>query len=717
MSNFYTDDHRTLSDLLSAASATAGATLLIPDLQRPYVWKPTQVIRLVDSLLRGWPFGSLLLWAVNRDGLARMPHRPFSMLVDKVDEFLEKGVPERQEPATYEMVLDGQQRVQSLLLAFGGDSWGFKKLDREWHEEVKEKRPRGPRGKRHWSIGELCLDLARFQEELTARSGKLRDVDFTTGVLSWVVRSSVGQRSNLPRPQSYEAPLPAADEPKNVGRFIRLGRLWERTADSSLVEGADFEDAARTILEEHQVTSPRAKVVQRPLEDLLRKLKELRGLRVTSLKVSSYQNTMGTTDAYMNAVVNIFTRLNSAGRTLTQEEITFAWVKTFWDSSTTADQSAATCFRDLQDKLGECGLKLGLDDLMSGVAFIWAVTQNAGKVLSQGDLLVESKVKPLAKQVSETWLALSASIMSTTEFILQKRGVQPRHFLSFNALAVLWAWGYVADEWATARRLTEMPRDSWKKGAESALADFGERWLIGSQWAGRWGTGSTRYVAECASALADLKKTLSNETDRLAAAKLMSYELEKLARGIEADAHDYIDRLQVEDREQVRAYHTPLWIWHRLEADRWAKSAVPLRLGRKLPELDVDHAVAVKLWETLWASHPLEPVTGKKQEDRDQALQAVNQIGNCILLETGFNISKGKKPLAAWLEEVHEFKDGQLTEKGWASALSLDPALLRPEPPTTPEQVAEAISKRTAAIRAEVKDFISGKRSRVDTVG
>jgi len=238
MSNFYTDDHRTLSDLLSAASATAGATLLIPDLQRPYVWKPTQVIRLVDSLLRGWPFGSLLLWAVNRDGLARMPHRPFSMLVDKVDEFLEKGVPERQEPATYEMVLDGQQRVQSLLLAFGGDSWGFKKLDREWHEEVKEKRPRGPRGKRHWSIGELCLDLARFQEELTARSGKLRDVDFTTGVLSWVVRSSVGQRSNLPRPQSYEAPLPAADEPKNVGRFIRLGRLWERTADSSLVEVA-----------------------------------------------------------------------------------------------------------------------------------------------------------------------------------------------------------------------------------------------------------------------------------------------------------------------------------------------------------------------------------------------------------------------------------------------------------------------------------------------
>src|SRR5256885_3556906 len=28
------------------------------------------------------------------------------------------------QPAPYRMVLDGQQRVQSLLLAFGGDNWG-----------------------------------------------------------------------------------------------------------------------------------------------------------------------------------------------------------------------------------------------------------------------------------------------------------------------------------------------------------------------------------------------------------------------------------------------------------------------------------------------------------------------------------------------------------------------------------------------------------------
>jgi hypothetical protein len=59
-------------------------------------------------------------------------------------------------PATFQMVLDGQQRVQSLLLAFGGDGWGFKLPDRQWHEQLSGTKPRGPRGRPHWSLGCLC---------------------------------------------------------------------------------------------------------------------------------------------------------------------------------------------------------------------------------------------------------------------------------------------------------------------------------------------------------------------------------------------------------------------------------------------------------------------------------------------------------------------------------------------------------------------------------
>ena len=64
MSTIYGDQHRPLKDLLAMAGKSEDATLLIPDLQGPYVWIPSQVIVLLDSLIRGWPFGTLLTWKV-----------------------------------------------------------------------------------------------------------------------------------------------------------------------------------------------------------------------------------------------------------------------------------------------------------------------------------------------------------------------------------------------------------------------------------------------------------------------------------------------------------------------------------------------------------------------------------------------------------------------------------------------------------------------------
>jgi hypothetical protein len=83
-----------------------------------------------------------------------------------------------------------------------------------------------------------------------------------------------------------------------------------------------------------------------------------------------------------------------------------------------------------------------------------------------------------------------------------------------------------------------------------------------------------------------------------------------------------------------------------------------------------------------------------------------------MLLNTAFNISKGKRSLASWLEEVHEFRKGELTEAAWAKALGLDPLLLRPEAAPSPRDVATNIRMRTASIRRELKEFVSGKRQR-----
>ena len=65
MSINYNQQEKKLSNIIK--QATENATIVIPDLQRPYVWSPKQVIYLVDSIFRKWPFGTILLWEVRSD--------------------------------------------------------------------------------------------------------------------------------------------------------------------------------------------------------------------------------------------------------------------------------------------------------------------------------------------------------------------------------------------------------------------------------------------------------------------------------------------------------------------------------------------------------------------------------------------------------------------------------------------------------------------------
>ncbi len=76
--------------------ATLGV-LNVPEFQRRYVWGPSKVADLVDSLWRGYPIGTLLLWESTYDS----PRTALGTQGQKL------------------WVVDGQQRVTSLALLFG----------------------------------------------------------------------------------------------------------------------------------------------------------------------------------------------------------------------------------------------------------------------------------------------------------------------------------------------------------------------------------------------------------------------------------------------------------------------------------------------------------------------------------------------------------------------------------------------------------------------
>lgn len=39
--------------------------IVLPAIQREFIWKPGQVCALFDSLMRDYPFGTFLYWKVN----------------------------------------------------------------------------------------------------------------------------------------------------------------------------------------------------------------------------------------------------------------------------------------------------------------------------------------------------------------------------------------------------------------------------------------------------------------------------------------------------------------------------------------------------------------------------------------------------------------------------------------------------------------------------
>ena len=57
-----------IGELLSQISRTE---IRLPELQREYVWRPTQVAKLVDSLYQGFPVGSLLFWQAEKTPMTR----------------------------------------------------------------------------------------------------------------------------------------------------------------------------------------------------------------------------------------------------------------------------------------------------------------------------------------------------------------------------------------------------------------------------------------------------------------------------------------------------------------------------------------------------------------------------------------------------------------------------------------------------------------------
>lgn len=93
--------------------------LILPAIQREYVWKPRQVVALFDSIMRGYPIGSFLSWKVKP---ATAQEFRFYDFLHSFNELDQRHNPELTVPANQPAVavLDGQQRLTSLNIGLRG---------------------------------------------------------------------------------------------------------------------------------------------------------------------------------------------------------------------------------------------------------------------------------------------------------------------------------------------------------------------------------------------------------------------------------------------------------------------------------------------------------------------------------------------------------------------------------------------------------------------
>jgi hypothetical protein len=98
---------------------------VLPSIQREFVWKPDQIVKLFDSLLKGYPIGSFLFWMVPA---ARTSDYAFYHFVQDYHErdarHNQKAVLTGANDVT--AVLDGQQRLTALFIGLCG-TYAFRK--------------------------------------------------------------------------------------------------------------------------------------------------------------------------------------------------------------------------------------------------------------------------------------------------------------------------------------------------------------------------------------------------------------------------------------------------------------------------------------------------------------------------------------------------------------------------------------------------------------
>ncbi len=248
--------------------------LRLPEIQRHYVWQSTRVRDLLDSLYRGYPSGSILMWETDEP----VPTRDFAIAQDN-NAF-----------AGRKLLLDGQQRLTSLTAVLNGEPVSVRSRKRPIDILFNLEHPDGP----PTDVVEVDSDEVSpvlADDEVTDENGEDDE-------------NEAGLQEKLNRRTFVVASKNLASQP----HWISVSEVFKTANDAELLEKAGIES----------FKDPR-------FQKYSDRLKKLRAIKDYSYVVHVLERSMS-----YEEVTEIFVRVNSLGAKLRSSDLALAQITSRW---------------------------------------------------------------------------------------------------------------------------------------------------------------------------------------------------------------------------------------------------------------------------------------------------------------------------------------------------------------------------------------------------
>jgi len=250
--------------------------LRLPEIQRHYVWQATRVRDLLDSLYRGYPSGSILMWETDEP----VPTRDFAIAQDSTAF------------AGRKLLLDGQQRLTSLTAVLNGEQVSVRGRKRPIDILFNLEHPDGP----PTDIVEVDSDEVSPvtpDDELNDENGDEEE-------------NEAGLQEKLNRRTFVVASKNLASQPQ----WISVSEVFNTANDAEILEKAGIES----------FKDPR-------FQKYSDRLKKLRSIKAYPYVVHVLERTMS-----YEEVTEIFVRVNSLGAKLRSSDLALAQMTSRWQN-------------------------------------------------------------------------------------------------------------------------------------------------------------------------------------------------------------------------------------------------------------------------------------------------------------------------------------------------------------------------------------------------